>query len=153
MKAISVDGARLWDAGLSAKHVTSFYAQQQGGVSKSLAELSDSASDQLQSKLVHSKGVGNLSQNRGPHKHFEDALKAMLSEHDIRLSFEYDKQTGQMYIALRDAHTGEIVRQIPPEEQLRWSKRIEAFLRQLNETSLSFSEGEMAQGLLLSTRA
>jgi flagellar protein FlaG len=41
------------------------------------------------------------------------------------LDFKLDDATGQMVVTLRDASTGEVIRQIPGEEALRIAQRIE----------------------------
>jgi flagellar protein FlaG len=41
------------------------------------------------------------------------------------LDFRLDDATGQMVVTLRDAATGEVIRQIPGEEALRIAQRIE----------------------------
>jgi flagellar protein FlaG len=44
------------------------------------------------------------------------------------LQFQLDPATGQMVVTLRDAETGEVIRQVPGEEALRIAQRIEAGL-------------------------
>ncbi|MHB1417071.1 MAG: flagellar protein FlaG [Chloroflexota bacterium] len=44
---------------------------------------------------------------------------AQFSVADTRLSFEQDEQTGKTLIKVSDAKTGEVLRQVPPEELLR----------------------------------
>ncbi len=80
-----------------------------------------------------------------------EAVQQALARRNIQLAFEIDKETQRMYLALRDGQTGEIIRQIPPEEQLRWAQRIEAYLEQIQQSRTSDSEGNA--GLLLSTQA
>jgi flagellar protein FlaG len=41
------------------------------------------------------------------------------------LDFRLDDATGQMVVTLRDASTGEVIRQVPGEEALRIAQRIE----------------------------
>jgi flagellar protein FlaG len=41
------------------------------------------------------------------------------------LQFQLDEGTGQMVVTLRDAETGEVIRQVPGEDALRIAQRIE----------------------------
>jgi len=45
-----------------------------------------------------------------------------------RIAFELDKETGKTVLKIIDAQTKEVIRQIPPEELLRISKRISELL-------------------------
>jgi flagellar protein FlaG len=45
-----------------------------------------------------------------------------------RIAFELDKDTGKTILKIIDPQTNEVIRQIPPEELLRISKRISELL-------------------------
>ncbi len=45
-----------------------------------------------------------------------------------KIAFEIDKDTGKTILKIIDSQTNEIIRQIPPEELLRISKRISELL-------------------------
>ncbi|SIN96592.1 FlaG protein [Sulfurivirga caldicuralii] len=80
-----------------------------------------------------------------------ESTRQAFASRNIRIAFEIDKETQRMFIALRDMQTGELIRQIPPEEQLRWAERIDAYLQSLQLARETDTSGE--KGLLLSTRA
>lgn len=80
-----------------------------------------------------------------------ESTRQAFASRNIRIAFEIDKETQRMFIALRDMQTGELIRQIPPEEQLRWAERIDAYLQSLQQARETDTTGE--KGLLLSTRA
>ena len=73
-----------------------------------------------------------------------ERVRNYLEQRNIQLRFEVDKETGALVMALRDALTGELVRQIPPEERLRFMQRIDQYLDQLRQK---------AEGALITTRA
>ncbi|WP_294946249.1 flagellar protein FlaG [Sulfurivirga sp.] len=73
-----------------------------------------------------------------------ERVRNYLEQRNIQLRFEVDRETGALVMALRDALTGELVRQIPPEERLRFMQRIDQYLDQLRQK---------AEGALITTRA
>lgn len=57
-------------------------------------------------------------------EHLRDAAKrtnAYFRQTDTRLEFEVGEKTGRTIIRVRDKETGEIIREIPPEELVRIS--------------------------------
>ena len=48
--------------------------------------------------------------------------EVLLNNLDVRLKFEIDKATGERVIQVVDSETGEVVRQIPPQELLHVMK-------------------------------
>lgn len=60
-------------------------------------------------------------------EHLRDAAKrtnAYFRHTDTRLEFEVGEKTGRTIIRVRDKETGEIIREIPPEELVRISIRM-----------------------------
>ncbi|MGQ9485453.1 MAG: flagellar protein FlaG [Desulfosoma sp.] len=65
--------------------------------------------------LVNRKDVQNV---------VEDVQQYLL-QHSIRLSFEIHDKTGDLVVRVLDKDTGEIIRQIPPEEMLKLREKLE----------------------------
>ncbi len=64
-----------------------------------------------------------------------DEIEAIIKEmnefiriFNTKVAFELDKETGKMILRIIDVQTNEVIRQIPPEELLRISKRISELL-------------------------
>jgi flagellar protein FlaG len=51
-------------------------------------------------------------------------IQEYLDRNGRKLEFHLDDTTGKMVIAVRDSHTGELIRQIPNEEVLEVAKRM-----------------------------
>ncbi|MDA8217040.1 MAG: flagellar protein FlaG [Dehalococcoidales bacterium] len=60
-------------------------------------------------------GVGRSARTPGA----TSGVGAQFNLVDTRLSFEEDEETGKTLIKVNDAKTGEVLRQVPPEELLR----------------------------------
>lgn len=54
----------------------------------------------------------------------EDVQQYLL-QHSIRLSFEIHDKTGDLVVRVLDKDTGEIIRQIPPQEMLKLREKLE----------------------------
>lgn len=65
--------------------------------------------------LVNRKDVQNV---------VEDVQQYLL-QHSIRLSFEIHDKTGDLVVRVLDKDTGEIIRQIPPQEMLKLREKLE----------------------------
>lgn len=96
-------------------------------------------------------GFENSPLSQLPPADISESTRKAFASRNIRIAFELDSETQRMFIALRDMQTGELIRQIPPEEQLRWAQRIDAYLQSLQEARQSDTGNE--KGLLLSTQA
>ena len=59
-----------------------------------------------------------------PREYLEQRLRAL----DAKLVFRVDEESGKLIAEVRDYVTGELVRQIPPEEMIRISKAISEYL-------------------------
>lgn len=59
---------------------------------------------------------------------FKDLLQRYSQALDARLVFRVDGESGKLVAEIRDYATGELVRQIPPEELMRVSKVISEYL-------------------------
>ncbi len=68
-------------------------------------------------------------------KEIERVSRQLEALQQVRLAFEQDRETGEMVIRLRDIKSGEVIRQIPPEEKLRFMQRIEAYLQNVQAGS------------------
>ncbi|MGE5620292.1 MAG: flagellar protein FlaG [Sphingomonadaceae bacterium] len=56
-----------------------------------------------------------------------EILKAQLQSQDARITFETDKESGKLLVRVKDA-SGNVIRQIPPDEILRLAKAIDQYL-------------------------
>lgn len=65
--------------------------------------------------LVNRKDVQNV---------VEDVQQYLL-QHSIRLSFEIHDKTGDLVVRVLDKDTGDIIRQIPPQEMLKLREKLE----------------------------
>ncbi len=57
-----------------------------------------------------------------------EAVRRQLEDQGTQLRIEKDKASGRIIIKLQDARTGEVIRQIPPEEILKIAEGIDQFL-------------------------
>ncbi len=57
-----------------------------------------------------------------------EAIKARLAQPQSQLSIQMDPDTGKMIVRLTDPQTGEVIRQLPPEEMLKLAKAIDRYL-------------------------
>jgi uncharacterized FlaG/YvyC family protein len=57
-----------------------------------------------------------------------EKVNSVLKQSDTELQFQFDKDSGKMVLYLKDAKTGENLRQIPGEAALRMSKEIDTYL-------------------------
>ncbi len=57
-----------------------------------------------------------------------DEFKMRLQAEQARLSIEKDEGSGKIVVRLTDPHTGELIRQIPPEEMLKIAEAMERYL-------------------------
>lgn len=56
------------------------------------------------------------------------APKEQLPSLDYRLAFKIDESSGKVLVQVLDSITGQVVRQIPPEEMLRLAQMIRQYL-------------------------
>jgi len=54
-----------------------------------------------------------------------EQIQTFLRNLNIQLHFEIDKETGEFVVQVRNSETGEIIRQIPPEELLKLMGKLE----------------------------
>jgi flagellar protein FlaG len=59
---------------------------------------------------------------------FKEEIAKQLEALDAVLSFRRDEESGEMIAEVRDRATGEVLRQVPPEEMLRAAKTVREFL-------------------------
>ncbi len=52
-------------------------------------------------------------------------VQQYLQQHNIRLSFELHDKTGDLVVRVLDKDSGEVIRQIPPEEMLKLREKLE----------------------------
>ncbi len=58
----------------------------------------------------------------------DEALRKWLETQGARLTFARDDDTGKMIARLTDPETGEVIRQVPPEELLNLARSIDRYL-------------------------
>jgi flagellar protein FlaG len=100
---------------------------------------------------VESQEISNSSQNtvKVSRSELEDALEKANKIGqllDRRLSFDIDEETNKVIVSVIDDNTGEIVRQIPPEEMLRIASHLKQ-LQVLNDRVIG-----AAKSIILSLR-
>lgn len=124
----------------------------QGSVEKGLKEIKIKSNDPIEidtEKIVESSKVkikpkkeskqqliiGKKEEEKGSNRRLEisdenleqikDATNKVLEQINIQLDFSYDKELNRMVVKVINKETGEVVRQIPPEEMLKIAKRME----------------------------
>ena len=73
---------------------------------------------------------------------------AILKMNRSDIEFKLDDESGKAIFYLKDANSGEVLRQIPNEAMLRLSKNIEQFLEGASQLSGSKTQGAILSGLL-----
>jgi flagellar protein FlaG len=53
------------------------------------------------------------------------AIRETLNVQDVKLNFSVDRSTGQVVIRIIDGESGEVIREIPPEELLSLAREME----------------------------
>lgn len=84
------------------------------------------AEAEVKMEISETKSSKTLSQTE-----LEYILKEMnqfIQIFNSKIAFELDKETGKTILKIIDSQTNEVIRQIPPEEFLRISKRISELL-------------------------
>jgi flagellar protein FlaG len=59
---------------------------------------------------------------------FKQAVDKQLEVFDAVLAFRRDEDSGQMIAEIRDRNTGEVLREVPPEEMRRIAKSVREYL-------------------------
>jgi flagellar protein FlaG len=103
---------------------------------KALRQASTKAIQTLADSNKTSQGGSNSQGFSGsikidPQK-VEDANKKM-SQLNVQLSFEVSEDRSQNIVKVLDQTTGDVVRQMPTEEFLKMSERIDAIMSQLSD--------------------
>ena len=57
-----------------------------------------------------------------------DVQKNLGMIHDVNLQFKVHKPTGEVMVTVRDESTGEVIREIPPQEILNLAARLDAMV-------------------------
>lgn len=73
---------------------------------------------------------------------------ALLKMNNSDIEFKLDDESGRAIFYLKDATSGEVLRQIPNEAMLRLSKNIEQFLEGASQLSGSKTQNAILSGLL-----
>jgi len=77
---------------------------------------------------------GKDSSDEKPHSdlshvsEFIEELDIQLQAFDTRLAFSYDKESKKTIVQVLDRNTGEIIKQIPPEEILKAQSKVSSIL-------------------------
>ncbi|NLQ18801.1 flagellar protein FlaG [Marinomonas sp. M1K-6] len=99
---------------------------------------------QSNAKVVQNTADSNKADRDNNPSHFSNLsapvepndLKAMnkkLSQLNVHLTFEMTEDRAQNIVKVLDQSTGDVVRQIPTEEFLKMSERIDAIMSQLSD--------------------
>ena len=99
---------------------------------------------QANAKVVQNAAETNKNDRENRHSHYSNLsapvepsdLKAMnqkLSQLNVHLTFEMTEDRAQNIVKVLDQSTGDVVRQIPTEEFLKMSERIDAIMSQLSD--------------------
>lgn len=82
-------------------------------------------------------GMGNNAQAAAQSVKIEpqeiEKVNQKMSQLNVHLSFEMSEGSNQNIVKVLDQTTGDVVRQIPTEEFLKMSERIDAIMSQLSE--------------------
>ncbi len=86
-----------------------------------------SIKEEIIKKATRLKGVESIKAKDG-YKGLEEAVKKVIedlrSRLDRKIEITVDKDLGRMVVKILDEKTGDLIRQIPPEEILAISKRL-----------------------------
>jgi uncharacterized FlaG/YvyC family protein len=82
-----------------------------------------------------------------------EKVNSVLKQSDTELQFQFDKDAGKMVLYLKDAKTGETLRQIPGEAALRISKDIDTYLSGLKSHQNAKDAVGQLSGLITDTKA
>lgn len=78
----------------------------------------------------HSQSFGSFSKNES---HNIEAMNKKMSQLNVHLTFEMTEDREQNIVKVLDQTTGDVVRQMPTEEFLKMSERIDAIMDQLSD--------------------
>ncbi|MCL4555777.1 MAG: flagellar protein FlaG [Gammaproteobacteria bacterium] len=112
-----------------------------GSVVKS---VSSDTVDTLSNVSSSNSNVLGVEKSRGLVQQANTLLKMNNSD----IEFKVDDESGKAVFYLKDAASGEVLRQIPNEAMLRLSKNIEQFLEGASQLSGSKTQGAILSGLL-----
>lgn len=112
-----------------------------GSVVKS---VSSDTVDTLSNVSSSNSNVLGVEKSRGLVQQANTLLKMNNSD----IEFKVDDESGKAVFYLKDAASGEVLRQIPNEAMLRLSKNIEQFLEGASQLSGSKTQSAILSGLL-----
>lgn len=81
-----------------------------------------------------------------------EQVNAFFSKNGSQFQFELDQDADKMVFYLKDAQTGETIRQIPDETVLRISRNINQFLATQQQALLPMDAGALFSGLTTDMR-
>ena len=104
------------------------FAQQKTRETKTVTALRESQGVQARNKQEE----GRESREKVDFQQLMDSTKSM-AQLNIKLSFDVSKANKDNVVKVLDQETGEVVRQIPTEEFVEMSERIQALLSELGD--------------------
>ena len=104
------------------------FAQQKTRETKTVTALRESQDVQVRNKQEE----GRESREKVDFQQLMDSTKSM-AQLNIKLSFDVSKANKDNVVKVLDQETGELVRQIPTEEFVEMSERIQALLSELGD--------------------
>ncbi len=85
----------------------------------------DKASNPTMDRPGEQRDSGTVLVNEKAVRDVVEDVQQYLLEHNIQLSFSLHDKTGDLVVRVLDKDTGEVIRQIPPEEMLRLREKLE----------------------------
>lgn len=149
---MKVDGIQSGFVYVSAKNDV----KEQGSISS--VEGAFSTDDSLASSLskVANRGSSVVSTDKqlSKEKSIEvlEQANAILKLSNSDIEFKLDDSSGKLVFYIKDADSGDVLRQIPNESMLRLSENITQFLEGVSELSGSSSQRVVLSGLLTDTK-
>ncbi len=88
-------------------------------------QRSEKASDADMQQAEKSPESGMVLVNKKQIRDVVEDVQQYLQEHNIQLSFQVHEKTGDLVVRVLDKDSGEVIRQIPPEEILKLREKLE----------------------------
>jgi len=95
----------------------------QGAGQSSLSKGADLVNEARKQKLEVAQDSGNKQQQVQPEELLQQ-INALTEDGVYSVRFENDKPSGSMVVKVVDRNTNEVIRQIPPEELMNLTKRM-----------------------------
>jgi len=99
--------------------------------------------EEVSTKAIQNTADSNKTDNSGKNSNFShlpkiephtiDIVNKKMSQLNVRLRFEMTEDRSKNIVKVMDQTTGDVVRQMPTEEFLKMSERIDAIMDQLSD--------------------